>query len=556
MIRRVQLYQRPRTDRLAVRHVSLSRNPKFPTDMNIALLLSAIALSGGGGPNSGPANNPTPQRHRGMAPAWAASTTLAGVPGSLFAKPPGRGSGPMPAWAATSSNPSIADFSFTTFPSTHPFSGQPAGYPVEMDAFSTGRSRIPRHDIDGAPELTGPMTNWMAVAVSVSNNSNGAGSGHISRVRGDQIDPGAEIIAHYLDPNGALDPNLNDGTFVETRRSDLGFPQNGSQDVTSLDYPLGALTHNQTTAASILFTGEENVAYFSVSLDWFMNGNTANFADDISGNPVNAHPGDIYRMEYTSGAWERPTVHVSRFELAAGTTVDPNSVDVDALDLDADGEVILFSATRASAFDSQLMVMQRAGGTNPGNPSPLTSRPMMANASSRLTAKLEIVDVANIGDEADALCTFDPEKDTYDPLAGIAAPPLDWITSASLAYLWQTGKRVGLSSTRRQDVRPDTALPDDLHILMTGFGDPGAVDHESVMFFVGTDLGFAPITGWVPRVSIDPGNPTETVEIVLPIVASSGTIDAQVFAVIAAWDSANNLAPGYPRATWASTVRI
>ncbi len=498
-------------------------------------------------------NSTSPQIHRGMAAAWSATVNFSGSQQTLSLKPPGRVSSPIGAWAPEPQIP-IADFTFTNLVPNHPFANQPAGQQVRMDATSFGRSRIPRHPGNGAPSLSGVSTNWMTVAVSVSNSANGLPGGHIANVKANGNSPGAEIIAHYMDPNAALDQNLNDQTLVETRRRDLGFPQNGSADITSLDYPLGARTFAESTSASIFFSGDDSAIYFSVSRSWVMAGVTSNFAYDKNGQWVDANAGDIYKMAYAGGSWGVPTVHVSRAELIAGTGVSIDLVDVDGLDLDADGEVIIFSATKESNFSNQLMILQRAGGnsptTTPGTSAGYNSTPLVTEGGVTVTSKL---DVSDTGDELDAVCTFDPEKDTFDDQVATAANPLGWIANASLASLWTSGTRAGLSAARRQDVRPGTGLPDDMHLVLTGYGQASPQDAEWIIFFVGTDLSFSPLTNLMPRSDL---GGTDTGELIIPIPASSGSLDVQVFGVIAAWDSNGQMLPHYPRGTWAATSKL
>ncbi|QDV05732.1 hypothetical protein Poly30_12330 [Planctomycetes bacterium Poly30] len=512
--------------------------------MILTLSLAMMAAQGGSTPNS-----PNPQIHRGMAPAWAATLTLASADDELQLKPPGRISAPIGSWAP-GTNTTVADFTFSQLVTNHPFSLQGPNSPVAMDAFSTGRSRIPRFDSDGVPLLAGAtIANWMAIAVSVSNGSNGINNGHISRVRANQIDPGAEIIAHYLDPNNALDVNLRGKTLVETRRADLGFAQNGPEDITSLDYPLGALTYNQSTAASVFFTGDQNTVYFSVSKEWYQAGNTAAFADDGSGSLVDAHPGDIYGMTFSGNEWQMPFVHVSRVELANGTSVNPDLIDVDALDMDADNGVFLFSSTQETGFPSQLMVMQRNDLNGNGK---LTSRPLKANSNTKLTDKLDISDAVD-GDEADALCTFDPEIGSYDDQVATAANPFGWVQSATPPGLWATGNRVGISAARRANVRPNQGNPDDLHVLLTGYGGAGLPEAQAVTFFVGFNGSLGALTGWIPRSDMGPG---DTSELIIPLPATASIGDVQLFGFLGAWDSAGNILSGYPRLSWASTLKL
>lgn len=489
----------------------------------------------------------TPTLHRGMAAAWSAGLSIEGSSSHVLLKPPGRVTAPIQGWAAQPgiSNP---DFSLTALAANHPLASALGGSPI--DAMSTGRSRIPRHDGTGIPGMSGQQINWLAVAVSVSSDSLGS-AGHIERLTSASIDPGAEIIAHYMDPGGALDPNLTGKTLVETRRSDLGFAQSGSENINMLDYALGAMTFNESTAASTFFYPTTNEIYFSISAAWSQANSSALFAADSGGTlTYYPHPGDVYHMEWNTGtnAWDLPTIHISKDDLVEGTETVAELFDVDALDIDPEELVVVYSATLEAGLSDQLMVYQEQDLSTSVNAQRSTSRPLRENTGRRVTYRLGITDLV---DEVDALCTYDPEVGNYDDLCATASTGPWQQGGWAMAPLWQSGDRVGVSVARRSDAGAGPVFTDDLEVLFTGFGGTGVAEDQLFYLCLFSDTHGLAIGAPVLRPATE-----DTFKVTLPVWASSGT---EAFHIFGYFDKpaalpATGSAPGYPRASWFGTL--
>jgi len=347
-----------------------------------------------------------PQLRRGQAAAWAGGVSLdASGNDAILLKEPTIATAPLGAWQALPGIP-MPDYSFApaSLPLWHPF----ALYDVPLDAISTGRSRIPRHNGDGAPQLGGTV-NWLAVTVSVSSASTGGPSSLFQRIVNQNGNPGAELVSRYLDPAGVLPSEIGERTLLEASRSELGYGLASAHDIDGFDYALGMMTYNEPEWV-VLFREDENEFYFSVPAGWADANPTSIFwYDGVSWHPP--HGGDIYRMTWDPETmlWGAPQVEVPWTALVH----ESDDLDVDALDVDPENGVVVFSATQDSGWSSQLMIFQEPQGTQPGFP-PV---PLANSGGGRVTTD---IDIADNDDEVDAVCTFDPELGLTSFIAGLA----------------------------------------------------------------------------------------------------------------------------------------
>lgn len=382
-----------------------------------ALLAGLLIPAGMAAPNGGGSppltGGPNPQPFRGIASTWAAgisvrNSNVGTSPDPILVKVPGVSSTAPAPWAPVP-NVSVADYDINVLFPNHPN--------IDLDGFSAGQSIIERHQGNGVPDF-GSQTAWLSLTASVSSGSQGLGGGHIRRVTGFNIDPGAELIGHYFKDSVGLGPGFEGSTLIEATKLELGYDINDSVDIDAIDYSIGMLTYNQNTAASTFFLNNQTQFYFTVSRDW---ANTQSlpfaYSTPTATTPtINAHPGDVYVMTWTGTTgqpWANPTVYLSHNDLA------PNNAqfDLDAIDVDPGNKTLIFSATKESGLASQLMIFQEADPNAQKHVAGQSSRPLRSKAG-LITQEISVSDN---GDEITAVCSFDPELGSFSNLMGINA---------------------------------------------------------------------------------------------------------------------------------------
>ncbi|MEM1448173.1 MAG: hypothetical protein AAF957_03470 [Planctomycetota bacterium] len=521
-----------------------------PHARTLALGLAAFAtstLASAQGPGTpGGAQNVNPQLYRGMAAVWSAGVSLAtsGSPDQIRLKPPFISSTPLAVWSA---HPGVtfADYSLNAanFATTHPFRVALPTAPVEIDAISTGLSRIIRHDGSGTPQLGGAFANWMGVTVSVSSGTIGDVGSHIRRVSDAGGNVGAELYTFYMDPTAALASGFNGQTLLETTRLELGYGFMSTEDIDGFDYALGMLTFNQATVARPFFWGDRDNLFFSVSRSWAQaNAGTLFYADASQTLIGEAHPGDIYQMRFNTSTseWGLPTQYADWSELSQNI----EEIDVDALDIDTLSNVIIYSTTVETEQAGQIMVRQRA---RPGDPNPLAYPPVPLADAAGVPIE-ERVNVTDNGGEVDAVCTFDPERDEISQMGGI---PIDvdptWLDPAVVV----ADPRAGLSVQRVSGAFPGAMYPDGLMVQVTGWGGvPEDLRSTSLVQLYGVMGGMViPLGGPVPRAIDD-----DVVQTFIPYVPVPGMQPDEVRLFAQIFQASGPAAPGFPAATHA--VRI
>ncbi|QDV07984.1 hypothetical protein Poly30_35200 [Planctomycetes bacterium Poly30] len=359
-----------------------------------------------------------------------------------------------------------------------------------IDAHSSGNGIIPPMMVQGnnlVLDASGPNA-WFALSVSLAHESTPtyiqASFWDVATGPAQNRSAGSHIASYYLSDSLGIHWSYPGASLLETTRENFGFGSVTTDDIEALDYGIGVLTYSGPTARNVIFTNV-NDYYFSVNedyVDWFMTNNSARPAFTDFGNPSEAppHPGVIYRMlwDEASGSWSAPAVHVTAESLGF-MNGDGN---VDALEVEASGNRIIFSATKDSTWDnskfynsaddaSQIMSYDMGTGY---------LAPARDVDGTKLTSKLNVTDNGNDADELDGACGFDPEALDSDSLVGIPIP-----------FSVDDKEPLGISIVRSQGLSRD-----NLMVHVTGWGD---VDPQLVGVRLRFSWDVAPSTSWHPQ---------------------------------------------------------
>ncbi len=92
-------------------------------------------------------------------------------------------------------------------------------------------------DPGGYPDL-GSVGRWLGVVVSVKDGTGGAEESLIERAGLNGRPYGADLFSYYFEESTGLAASVAGATLVEQTRETLGFPLNGTEDVSGLDFGL------------------------------------------------------------------------------------------------------------------------------------------------------------------------------------------------------------------------------------------------------------------------------------------------------------------------------
>ena len=368
--------------------------------------------------------------------------------------------------------------------------------PMDIDAHSTGNARMPRFggvsQIDtsvtldpGVPNLG--LNQWYSIAIGLDGTAaNSAGTSFFNN-------PLNEVVSYYFRDNNGVDPIYADGSLVDLKRANLGFNGHPDRYLKAMDYGIGFITFDTQTMSNGFFDYRDRY-YFSVTPTYASNFNTASvgyFAatKDNFGIPEHpAHPGDVYRRVWDGTTWGFPEIFFSADEL--GMAING---DIDAIDLNPDNEVIVFSVSSAADFvsslttvgeQSQIMVFQREQLSHPDAPFAVASTAVRDRTSSGTdSAKVtERVGIRDIGDgdpdNIELVCQIDPEPTVavYQFGTPLTAPDLEIAV-----------ERMGMSISHcKTEIPAGMPGPPGVHVQLTGWG--GHAPHKAELYLFARKL--------------------------------------------------------------------
>lgn len=296
----------------------------------IAGLLASTAAAAQG--NIGSLSTTTP---KGMARVLAAGVSFAepiGSPDPIRMKAPNHQT-VTPEVFTAAAFPLLNDHSVAAmFPNVSPAL---LGF-LHFDAIATD-NLIPNVTATGEFVLTSA---WASINLSVTSSTAGNRDSNgnpvnVIGVRHDKpnINSGSDIYGHYFGGSQTIASNLLNETLLEIGEKKLR--ANGNE-VDALDFGLGVMGHRQGVPSSMIFTGNKDVFVFSVT------SNTADNLGTLPGLAVPLHPGSIYRIEFTNGAWSAPT---ELFTLKQFDTPGGDRYDIDAVSYCEQRNILVFSTS-------------------------------------------------------------------------------------------------------------------------------------------------------------------------------------------------------------------